>query len=414
MLRNYLLTAFKVLQRRKFFTFVNLFAVALTLAVLTVVITLIENFVRPMGAESRSDHYVAIDWARVSSADGNSSWDSRLGYRMLERHVLPLASPDAIGFFSGPSQATVFADGRKLTPDLARTDAGYWSILDFTFVEGRPISESDVAEGRFVAVINRGISETIFGGEPAVGRALSASGQRFEVIGVVENEPEIRRHAYAEIWVPVTTAPSTAYQAEWVGDFTALLYAEDDSALPEIQRELLASLDDFVHDDPDRYQVASAPANTNLERLARTFLDNNYGRDSKVGTFILVLVAAFVAFMLLPAINLINLNVSRILERASEIGVRKAFGASARNLVGQFLVENLVLSAIGGVAGFLLGLVLLDLVEGSGLIAYADFRIDWRVFLASLLATTAFGLISGVYPAWKMARFNPVRALRGG
>ena len=60
MLRNYLLTAIKVLQRRKFFTFVNLFAVALTLAVLTVVITLFENFVRPMGAESSSDHFVGL------------------------------------------------------------------------------------------------------------------------------------------------------------------------------------------------------------------------------------------------------------------------------------------------------------------------------------------------------------------
>ena len=53
--------------------------------------------------------------------------------------------------------------------------------------------------------------------------------------------------------------------------------------------------------------------------------------------------------MLLPAINLVNLNVSRILERASEIGVRKAFGASSRTLVGQFVVENVVLTLVGGV-----------------------------------------------------------------
>jgi len=414
MLRNYLVTALKVLQRRKFFTFVNLFAVALTLAVLTVVITLVENFVRPLGAESRSDHYLAVSEARIATEDGNSSWDSRLGYRMLERHVLPLEEPDLIGFFNGPSQGTVYVDGSKLTPKVARTDANYWSILDFRFLEGRPISQADFDEGRFVAIINRSMREAIFAGEPALGQSLSASGQRFEVIGVVEDEAAIRREAFSEIWVPLTTTPSTNYRVEWVGDFTALLFAEDASRLPAIRAELLASMDEFVHDDPDRYQVANAVANSKFEQLARMALDNPHGRDSKVGAFIMVVIAVTIAFMLLPAINLINLNVSRILERASEIGVRKAFGASARSLVGQFLVENLVLSVLGGIAGFILGIGLLDLIERSGLIPYGDFRIDWRVFLGSLVAMTAFGLISGVYPAWKMARFNPVRALRGG
>ncbi len=57
------------------------------------------------------------------------------------------------------------------------------------------------------------------------------------------------------------------------------------------------------------------------------------------------MVGAALLFMLLPTVNLVNLNVSRIMERASEIGVRKAFGASSRTLVGQFVVENLVLTA---------------------------------------------------------------------
>ena len=56
--------------------------------------------------------------------------------------------------------------------------------------------------------------------------------------------------------------------------------------------------------------------------------------------------------MLLPTVNLININVSRIMERASEIGVRKAFGASSRTLVGQFIVENLILTLVGGAVGF--------------------------------------------------------------
>ena len=82
--------------------------------------------------------------------------------------------------------------------------------------------------------------------------------------------------------------------------------------------------------------------------------------------------------------------------------------------MGQFLVENVVLSIVGGLLGFLLGLALLQIVEGSGLIAYADISINLNVFLGAFFLMTLFGAISGVYPAWKMSRMNPVDALRGG
>lgn len=117
--------------------------------------------------------------------------------------------------------------------------------------------------------------------------------------------------------------------------------------------------------------------------------------------------------MLLPALNLANINLSRILERTSEIGVRKAFGASSRALVGQFLVENVVLTLVGGSIGLVGGAIGLAIVNRSGLIPYADFSLNWRVFLYGLAAALVFGLLSGVYPAWRMSRLDPVQALRG-
>jgi putative ABC transport system permease protein len=414
MLHNYLLTAYKVLLRRKFFTFVNLFAVALTLAVLTVVIALLQNYVTPMGAEKRSDHYLAVERAMITTDEGGRTWQSSPGFRLIERHFLTLEEPDLIALLQTPEEGTVFVDGRKLTPQVAGTDANYWKILDFDFIDGRAISADDVEQGRFVAVINRRMSEEIFAGEESLGQSFTANGQRFEVIGVVENVPALHRHAFSEIWVPYTTSPSTSYRAEWMGGFNVLLYAKDKSRLPAIEKEAWASLENFVHDDPEEFQVAVAPANTKLQALARDFLDREFKRDSKVGVFLASLALAMLAFMLLPSINLINLNVSRILERAPEIGIRKAFGASARDLVGQFLVENLVLSFLGGLLGFVLGVGLLQIVEDSGMIPYADLHIDVQIFLLALAAMVVFGFVSGVYPAYKMAKFNPVQALRGG
>ncbi len=417
MFAHYLRTAWKVLLRRKFFTFVNLFGIAITLAVLTVVIAMLENFARPHGAERTAANYVVVrDVALRDSAgeDHQREWSSRPGFRFIERHIWPLELPDRTGILHGPNEATVFVDGIKMTPQLTRTDAGFWDILDYQFIEGRPLSPHDVEQGRFVAVINRATRDGIFGAQSPLGRTITVSGQQFEVVGVVENEAEMRLNAFSDIWVPYTTFPSTNYRTQWLGDFAALLYSDDPDRIPAIQEEFQQLLDTFEFTDPDQFKVAISHANTQLDRVAREVMNTRFKKDSKAGLFLVLLFGAMLAFMLLPTINLVNLNVSRIMERASEIGVRKAFGASAGTLVGQFLVENVVLSIVGGLLGFVLGLVLIDIVEDSGLIAYADFAINLNVFLGAFFLMTLFGAISGVYPAWKMSRLNPVDALRGG
>jgi putative ABC transport system permease protein len=135
--------------------------------------------------------------------------------------------------------------------------------------------------------------------------------------------------------------------------------------------------------------------------------------NDQLGRFYVIVSLLGLLFMLLPALNLVNLNVTRILERSSEIGVRKAFGASSHMLVGQFLVENVVLAMLGGVLGLSLAAVVLAVLNDTHVIAYAQFTLSWRVFAWGMLLTLVFGLMSGVYPAWKMSRLNPVAALRG-
>jgi putative ABC transport system permease protein len=135
--------------------------------------------------------------------------------------------------------------------------------------------------------------------------------------------------------------------------------------------------------------------------------------ESQANRLIVALIIAMVLFMLLPTINLININVSRIMERASEIGVRKAFGASSWTLVGQFIVENVILTLLGGVIGFALSRFVLQFITESGWFPYAEFHLNHRIFLGGFILAVFFGLLSGVYPAWKMSRLHPVQALKG-
>ena len=117
-------------------------------------------------------------------------------------------------------------------------------------------------------------------------------------------------------------------------------------------------------------------------------------------------------FMGLPAINLVNVNVSRILERASEIGVRKAFGAPSKALLWQFIIENIFITFIGGTFALALSFLIIYLINSSGWIAYADLTINLTVFLISILVCLVFSLLSGVLPAFRMSKLKIVDALK--
>lgn len=171
---------------------------------------------------------------------------------------------------------------------------------------------------------------------------------------------------------------------------------------------------DLVLDHQDGMSVAYSGAFNKFENIAYQTFSDEYSYQSGTKTLATVLIVLVVVFMLLPSINMINLNVSRIMERSSEIGVRKAFGASASQLVAQFIVESILITLVGGLIGILISVFLLNLIEQSGLIAFAEFGMNLRVLFIGFVLILVFGFISGAYPALKMSRLNPVSALKGG
>ena len=264
-------------------------------------------------------------------------------------------------------------------------------------------------------MINARTRQRFFDGKPAVGQTLEADGQRFRVIGVVEDVSELRQVPYAEIWVPYTTAKTDAYKREVMGDWNAIALARTKAAMPGIHEEFNSRLLRAELPDPKHYQAIVAPFETKFESFARNMpTTDRKNPESQVWRLIGLLTGLALLFVLIPTVNLVNINISRIMERASEIGVRKAFGAPARTLVGQFLVENVLLTLVGALGGFVLSLLTLRIIERSGVFAYAHFTLNPRVFAYGIGLAILFGLISGVYPAWRMSRLNPVDALKGG
>ncbi|GAB3830231.1 ABC transporter permease [Hymenobacter jeollabukensis] len=413
MLLSYLKLAWKVLLRRKFFTFISLFGISFTLMVLLVVVAFFDNSFGAHYPESRIDRLTFAQFLHVKFKDGGNM-NTPPSYYLLDKYVRPLRTPEKVAIASNFHATPSYVGNRKLDLDLRYTDANFWQILDFNFREGRAFLEADVKAAAHVAVINRSTARQYFGTETGVvGRTIVVNQTNYRVLGVVDDVPAMRFSSYADVWVPLSVSPDDLQQVKVNGDYLAIILAKSADDIPAVQAEFENAMKRVPLPDPKNQQFLELHADRLIASFSRQLMSplTDYKSD---GMELLYPIMAGLAllFMLLPALNLVNINVSRIMERSSEIGVRKAFGATGGTLVGQFLVENIFLTLIGGVLGLLLAYGALQLISGAQLLAYAQFEMSWRIFAWALLVTVFFGVLSGVYPAFKMSRLQPVQALK--
>jgi len=411
MLRNYIKMAIKVLRRRAFFTFISLFAIGFTLTVLTLSAALIDHTLAPMPPETELDRTLGL--YQLYAKGENIELQTSPGYRLLDRCIRDLPGAETVTIFSQAGSANSYVDGRKIESHLKRTDGGFWEIMHFEFLEGRPYTGEDERDASFVAVINARTRREFFGDSLAVGRMIEVDGQRFQVVGVVADVPIYRNNPFADIWVPITTAKSDSYRSEYLSGFTGLILARGRAAFPDIRAEFRARLSLLNPSEWEEkgIETVSCRPETYWEAASREILGTPIEK-TRAAYLLAYFGGLMLLFMLLPTISLININVSRILERASEIGVRKAFGASKLTLVGQFVTENVILTLLGGALALMASCVILAVFTRAGVVPYAQFSPNLRIFASALGLALFFGVFSGVYPAWKMSRLHAVEALR--
>ena len=411
MLKNYLLTAWAVFQRRKLFTAINLACIVLTLVVLLVVTAILQEAFYPQGVEHRSDRFLQVIQAESMHSKNTGGWRrGPLGYKLIEKYLKPIPGLEAAAAVSGTETASIYQDGRVLEVQMRHADADYWRIMDFQVLAGRVPTADDVEHGRMVAVLNQSTARQLFGQAVALGRKVDVAGQVFDVIGVVADA--MHMNSYGDIWVPVTTYPNTEYRQQMAGNFFALLMVQSPEQLPALREKVAAAAKTVVQDDPKMWDTTYMWADSKIDTFARVFTQSRE-LDAHTASVMGSIAAVMVLFMLLPALNLVNLNMGRIMERATEIGVRKAFGARNGQLVAQLVLENVLLCLAGGALALPLARIALWWVEAISPFKYTQVGLNLAVFGWGLLITIVFGVLSGVIPAWKMARLDPVHALKG-
>lgn len=411
MLKNYLKMAWKVLGRRKFFTFVSLFGIAFTLTVLMIVVALADHQLAPSYPETELNRMLVLD--RMRMYGDRSMWQSGPGYKFIDRYARDLPGVERMSVYTRPTEAVTFKEGRKLVFQMRFTDAEYWRIMQFDFLEGGPFNAEDDLRANRVVVIGDGTRRQLFGDEPGLARSIELDGTAYRVIGVVRDVPWYRLATKADIWIPLHNQTQGGFYDHLMGGSQAVYLLRRGVDREQVQAAFRERLTRVEFEDPERYHTMAGLPMTQLELLASEWIGLDPGETAPRRLFLFATLA-MLAFMALPAINLVNINLSRINERSGEIGVRKAFGAARGDLILQLVLENVVLCLIGGLIGLIGAFVILKIATFLPQVPLATFHLNWRIFLAAFALAVLFGTLSGVWPAWKMARQHPVNALRGG
>ena len=277
------------------------------------------------------------------------------------------------------------------TPDI-------FKVRGYDFAQGVPFSNADDFLMKRVVVLGGGIASRLFGDVPdRVGRAIQLGSHAFNVVGVLEENPDDRWWGGPDdmIVVPLQTG-----RAVFGGRYIADVYLK--ATNPEYVEAVAMDVERTL-----RRSRQIQPGEQNTFRMRNT-LDMAQIRESASKTFSDLLQSIAAISLIVGGLGIVNIMLVSVTERTSEIGIRKAIGARRSTILAQFLTEAVLLCLIGGIVGVGGGISISEvLVEKFG----------WKVIVSpdsivlGVAVAAGVGVIAGMWPAWRAARMDPVVAL---
>ena len=327
-------------------------------------------------------------------------------------------------------------EGRRRSGKLVGVDTTYFSLLNLGLSEGAMFNEEHMTSGAPVAIIGHGVRTRFFTTEEPLGRTVKVGDVWLTVVGVLENRVVadetaqrlgIRDHNM-DVYVPLPTmllryrnrAQVTARDIQTAGQ--ANFVVGDDAGVDE---EVRAERTNYHQLDRIVVRVSEASLVPSVADVIRRMLTRRHNQvidfeitvpelllkqEQRTKTIFNVVLGAIASISLIVGgIGIMNIMLATVLERIREIGVRRAIGASQRDILTQFLSEAVMISLAGGVAGILVG---------GGLSLAIERIAGIRTIVSPVSVMVAFGvslsvgLVFGIVPAWRAARQDPVACLR--
>ena len=426
MIKLYFKQAFYLLRENKLLSSISIIGTALAIAMIMVIVITLRATIAPFAPESHRDRMLIFRYAGLQNKS-NINWQSNgpIAYNTAKACFKEMTVPEAVSITSAFQETMLAAKpaGEMESCSVLQTDDAFWKVFEFDFVSGKPYDNADFDAGAAKAVISEDMARRLFGTSEVVGKTFLLNHTAYLISGVVRSVSRLARYAYAQVWIPLssTDAFTTAWGDEKIMGIVAVFI-------------LAKSKEDFpaTHNEADRLKAVFMAGHPNFDFLYRGQPDTYFvaaqrysaNNPPAVKEAVRQYILTLLVLLIVPAVNLSGLTLSRMRKRLSEIGVRKAFGAPRRELMIQVLSENMLYSLFGGILGLILSYIATFLL--GGMLFSVDFMsngvedlqtmcvdllFDPTVFLLAFLACFLLNLLSAAIPAWRITRTNVADAI---
>ncbi len=335
-----------------------------------------------------------------------ATWEEYRKRKVLDiNDVLPVVRdlPDAAGWYITSESQVNVTSRNSPKPRQVRVhavDGAYFAVKNMGVTEGRPLSDQELARGEKVVVIGLDAAERLFPGLDPIGRELKMGGVPYTVVGIAESQGKVFGMSFDNFLVTSWRSPARRLLNSRPNTVDALaIQSPSETAMTEtmeIVRATMRGVRQLRPAQKDDFSLQTADSALEFWNKIKQYL-------------VLAGIALPAIGLVVGAIVIMNIMLVAVAERTREIGIRKALGAKRRDILLQFLIEASTLGTVGSAIGVGLGVALAQLLAATTPLPASV--APWSIVVGVALGA-GVGVISGVYPASRASRLDPITALR--